>query len=140
MFTFLRAFLGVLLSVCVAHPVLACRFRPPSAAAAYRNADIVVRASVLSVEGEPYRSGGARAKLRVDTAWKADIAGDITVNTSTTCAVDFQVGKDYLIFLHRKPTGELTTTIDMGDRILGESDAALNWLRRHGRKSQLRQN
>jgi len=74
----------------------------------------------------PFCPGGARAKLRVEAAWKADIASELTVNTRTTCAVDFQAGENYLIFLHREPTGELTTTIDMGDRLLREADAALN--------------
>ncbi|MCL2713112.1 MAG: hypothetical protein FWD68_00555 [Alphaproteobacteria bacterium] len=77
--------------------------------------------------------------MRVEASWKADIESDITVNTSTTGAVGFQVGKDYLIFVHSEPNGE-RTTIDMGDRLSKEADAAWNRLCQHGRNSQLQQN
>lgn len=130
------AILGILMFTGATQPALACRCVPMSTAKAYRIADVVVRASVVTVEG------GARARLRVEEAWKADVAGEVDVSTASTagtdCASDFQLGREYLIYLHRaRDTGELTTEICMGNRLTTEADTALNWMSRHGQKSKL---
>jgi hypothetical protein len=122
-----------------AGPVLACRcLEPASTAVAYGRAHAVVRAAVLSVDGVGDSPGGARARLRVEEAWKADVAGEIVVSTSTTCAFDFQPGNEYLLYLYPGPgAGEWTTRICMGNCLTANAERALRWLRAHGRKTQV---
>lgn len=124
----------------VAEQALACRcLEPASTADAYGRAHVVVRATVLSVDGVGDSPGGARARLRVEEAWKADVASEIVVSTSTTCAFDFHTGKEYLLYLYPGPAaGELSTRICVGNRVAADAEAALRWLRAHADKSQVR--
>ncbi len=119
-------------------PALACRcVEPTSTAKAYRSADIVVQATVQSVDGVGDAPGGARARLRVGQAWKADVAAEVDVQTSTTCAFDFKAGQEYLLYLRREhAAAPLTTRICMGNLPAAQADRALQWLRRNGRSAQ----
>ena len=123
----------------VAEQVLACRcLEPASTADAYGRAHVVVRATVLSVDGVGDSPGGARARLRVEEAWKADVAGEIVVSTSTTCAFDFQAGNEYLLYLYpgAQPS-EYSTRICVGNCLAANAEGALRWLRTRGRGSQV---
>ena len=134
-----RGGLGVLVVLAAAlQPALACRcVEPASTAQAYRSADVVVRARVQAVEGVGDAPGGARARLVVEESWKADVAGDLEVATSTTCAFDFQAGQHYLLFLFRdRQADRLTTRICAGNQPVPQAASALQWMRRHGRSSQ----
>jgi hypothetical protein len=123
----------------VAEQALACRcLEPASTADAYGRAHAVVRATVLTVDGVGDSPGGARARLRVDEAWKADIAGEVVVSTSTTCAFDFHAGNEYLLYLYPGPTaGEWSTRICVGNCLSADAEVALRWLRAHGDRAQV---
>ena len=123
----------------VAEQALACRcLEPASTADAYGRAHVVVRATVLSVDGVGDSPGGARAQLRVAEAWKADVASEIVVSTSTTCAFDFQAGNDYLLYLYPgAEPGEYSTRICVGNCLAANAEDALRWLRTRGRGSQV---
>jgi hypothetical protein len=131
--------LALLVLVGVAQQAMACRcLEPESTADAYGRAQVVVRATVLSVDGVGDSPGGARARLRVEEAWKADVPGEIVVSTSTTCAFDFHAGNEYLLYLYPGPeAGELSTRICVGNCLVAEAGAALRWLSAHGRRAQL---
>ncbi len=131
--------LAALALAVVGQSALACRcLEPASTADAYRSATVVVRAKVLSVEGVGDSPGGARASLRVEEAWKADVPGEVVVSTSTTCAFDFHAGNDYLLYLYPgSVSGELITRICVGNCLAADAEAALRWLRAHGQKAQV---
>ena len=134
----LRGGLGLLVLVAALQPALACRcLEPASTAKAYRSADIVVRAKVQSVDGVGDAPGGARAHLLVEQAWKADVAAEIDVKTSTTCAFDFQAGQDYLLYLSRdRQADQLTTRMCVGNQPAARADNALQWMHKHGRSAE----
>ena len=131
--------LVLLVLTLVAQQALACRcLEPASTADAYGRAHVVVRATVLSVDGVGDSPGGARARLRVEEAWKADVATEIVVTTSTTCAFDFQAGNDYLLCLY-PGTGpsEYSTRICVGNCLAANAEGALRWLRAQGHGAQV---
>lgn len=130
----------VLLALAVgARQAIACRcLEPESTADAYGRAQVVVRATVLSVDGVGDSPGGARARLRVEEAWKADVPAEVVVSTSTTCAFDFHAGNEYLLYLYPgTEAGELTTRICVGNCLAANAEGALRWLRAHGDRSQV---
>lgn len=127
----LAVMLGLLLAAGAAQ---ACRCIEPGPAAAYRGADAVVTAQVLQVTGDPEGPGGAVARLAVDRSWKAAVAGEIEVATSTTCAYPFAAGQSVLVYLQRaQGSTAWTSSRCRGNRALDDATPALKWLQRHGR-------
>jgi hypothetical protein len=129
--------LVILTLAVVAQPALACRcLEPASTADAYRSAPVVIRATVLSVDGVGDSPGGARARLHVEEAWKSDVPVEMDVSTSTTCAFDFHEGSEYLLYIYPGPAaGEFSTRICVGNCLAANAETALRWLRTHGKKS-----
>lgn len=122
------------LTLAAAGPALACRCKEPGDAAAYRDAQAVVRANVVQVTGNAVGPGGAVAVLAVDEAWKSAVGERIEVETSTTCGYVFEPGKDYLVYLRKSATGVTYGTRKcMGNKPLADAQERLNWLRRNGR-------
>lgn len=113
---------------------LACRCVDPTPAAAYRGAELVVRARVAKVSGDPEGPGGAVARLTVAQSWKGAVTGEIEVATSTTCAYPFEAGQELLVYLQRG-TGAAawSTRRCRGNRPLAEAAGALDWLSRYGK-------
>jgi MacB-like periplasmic core domain len=116
---------------------LACRCREPgSTSKAYRDAQLVVRATVLSVEGEGDSPTGARARLRIEEAWKVETKAELVVTTRTTCAFDFEAGTEYLVYLTRPSVrSEWTTQICRGNLPVTKADSAVAWLRANAKKA-----
>jgi hypothetical protein len=131
--------LVLLVLVFVAEQALACRcLEPASTADAYGKAQVVVRATVLSVDGVGDSPGGARARLRVEEAWKADVPAEMVVSTSTTCAFDFHAGNEYLLYLYPGPAaGEWSTRICVGNCLAADAEGALRWLRAQGERARV---
>jgi hypothetical protein len=121
------------LTLFAAGPSLACRCNEPDDAAAYRDADAVVRATVIRVSGNPVGPGGAVALLEVHEAWKAAVGDPLEVETSTTCGYMFETGKDYLVYLRAgSASAPYTTRKCMGNQALLDAQERLRWLHRNG--------
>jgi hypothetical protein len=115
----------------------ACRCREPgSTSKAYRDAQLVVRATVVSVEGEGDSPTGARARLRIEEAWKLETKAELVVTTRTTCAFHFEAGKEYLVYLTRSSVrDEWTTQICRGNLPVTQAGAPVAWLRANAKKA-----
>ena len=111
----------------------ACRCAGPvSPATAYHNALAVVQGKILAVEGDINKEG-VTARVRVLKAWKKKIKSEIEVSTRTTCAYDFHVGEEYLIYLQQTADGgHYSTKKCAGNFKSAEAGNALKWLQRHG--------
>ena len=122
-----------------AQQVLACRcLEPASTADAYGRAHLVVRATVLAVDGVGDSPGGARAKLRVAEAWKTDVPSEVVVSTSTTCAFDFHAGSEYLLYLYPgSEPDQWSTRICVGNCLASTAEASLSWLHTHGKAARV---
>jgi hypothetical protein len=131
------AALALLLAVDPA-TALACRCIKLSPAAAYRNAEVVVRAKVLAFEGDINGKAGATAKISVSKAWKDDVAREIQVFTHTTCASSFEVGADYLLYLQKAPPTGFVTNRCFANLRTADAAKAIAWLDRHGKPREVR--
>jgi hypothetical protein len=111
----------------------ACRcIEPASTALAYQQADIVLLGKVLTINGDINKDGGAIAKIDVLKSWKQTIETQVDVVTKTTCAYNFKIGEEYLLFLRKnKQTNELTTERCKGNLPVTEAKHALEWLEQH---------
>lgn len=114
----------------VAH---ACRCGEYTPQGAYRRADAIVVADVIAVEGDFKAKGGGVAILRASKAWKAGVPESISVESRTTCAVDFKKGGSYLVYLKRgSDRADFSTNRCAGSRALDKAGNAIAWLRGHG--------
>lgn len=113
----------------------ACRCAGPlTPQGAFTQADAVVFAEVLAVEGNFKAEGGAIATLKTNKAWKAGVPATLRVETRTTCAFDFRTGETYLVYLARsRGRAPYSTTICRGNLRAGEAGAVLEWLGRHAK-------
>jgi hypothetical protein len=129
------AILAVLALPLVATGAQACRCTEPhTPQAAYQNADGVVIAEVLAVDGNHKAVGGALATLRVSKAWKARVPARLTVETRTTCAFNFHTAETYLVYLTRaNGRTPYATRICRGNLLARDAAGALEWLDRHGK-------
>lgn len=111
----------------------ACRCAGPvPPATAYRNAQVVVQGKILAVKGDINKEG-ATARVEVSKAWKKKIKSELEVSTRTTCAYEFHVGEEYLIYLQQTADGgHYSTKKCVGNVKSAEAGNALTWLERHG--------
>jgi hypothetical protein len=121
----------------VATGAQACRCTEPrTPEAAYQNADGVVIADVLAVDGARHAVGGALATLRVSKAWKARLPARLTVETRTTCAFNFRTAETYLVYLTRSNgRAPYATRICRGNLQARDAAGAIDWLERHGKST-----
>src|SRR5258705_11757488 len=133
------AILAVLAFPFVATGAQACRCTEPlTPRAAYQNADGVVIAEVLAMDGNHKAVGGALATLRVSKAWKARVPARLTVETRTTCAFNFHTAETYLVYLTRaNGRTPYTTRICLGNLLARDAAGAIEWLDRHGKSIPL---
>ena len=124
--------LGILL---LGLPVVSFACRCPdsiSPTTAYRQADIVLLGKVMAVEGDINREG-ATARISVSEVWKKKIQHEINVSTATTCAFEFKLHEEYLLYLHVSPDGEhYTTKKCVGNLPISEAKDALDRLKHQG--------
>ena len=78
----------------------ACRCAPPATAQAYKAAAAVVLATVEAVREETAIDGSV-ATFRVTRSWKGDLPTHVRVMTGTNCAIPWEPGEQYLLFLER---------------------------------------
>ncbi len=138
MMRFLRlefCLLGLLLAA--PSQALACRCAGPiSPQTAYRHADVVVVAKVITVTPNA-GDNGVIATVRVSQAWKEAVPGELTVATDSTCAYGFTPGHEDLLYLSRTLAGVYGTTRCNGTQPLANAKKALGWLNRYGRPAKI---
>ena len=124
---------GFVLLLTLSMPSLACRcVEDVAPATAYRQASVVVQGQVQAVRGDITREG-ATAKIRVTKTWKKPVRAEIEISTSTTCAFEFRVDEEYLLYLQLSPDGaRYVTKRCLGNQPIVEAQKALGWLQRHG--------
>jgi hypothetical protein len=112
-----------------------CRCAPGlSERSAYKRAHAVVVAEVANVTA--HASGnGSTAAIRVSKAWKAPVRREATVETSTTCAFDFQKSQKYVLYLFMSEGKGYYTSRCVGNELVSEAEKKLEWLRRNGTPS-----
>ncbi len=116
----------------------ACRCAGPiSPRPAYRRADVVGAARILTVIPNPGNNGGM-ATVRVSRAWKRAVHSELTVATDSTCAYELTRGREELLYLSRTSSGGYGTSKCDGNQRLSKAKDALDWLKRHGRPANIR--
>jgi hypothetical protein len=117
--------------------VFACRCAGPmSPQTAYRRADTVVVARVMTVTPNP-DNNGTLATVRVSQAWKGEVPRELTVATDGTCAYRFASGQEDLLYLSRTSWGGYGATRCNGTQPLAKARKALGWLHRYGSAAKL---
>lgn len=102
------------------------------ASTAYRQAQVVVLATVVQVSGDRDREG-ATAVVTVSRAWKAPVDERIEIFTNTTCAFDFQPGQTYLLYVQKTAAGaRYWTKRCFGNLPAADAARHIRWLDRHG--------
>lgn len=103
-----------------------------STASAYQQADVVLLGRVSDVNGDINKDGGVIAKINVLKSWKQSVKMQVDISTKTTCAYDFKIGEEYLLFLRKnKQTNDLTTERCKGNLSNTKAKHALEWLEHH---------
>jgi hypothetical protein len=110
----------------------ACRCGEFTPEGAYAQAQAVVVAEVLSVEGDFMAKGGGIAIVHTGKAWKASVPATIRIESRTTCAVEFKPGESYLVYL-RPASGaaDYSTNRCAGTVPTGKAAAVIEWLQNH---------
>lgn len=116
------------LSIAGSSTALACRCSEPGPQAAYRSANTVVHAKVLSVTKENDGDGIAYV-VEVRESWKQPVPSQIAVHTGTTCSFDAEVGATYVLFLRQDTPAVYETAKCMGNRPEASSRELLKFLR-----------
>lgn len=115
--------------------VSACRCAPPAVRTAYKRADTVITAKVLSIDAD---SGGRqRVSLSVSQAWKRTVPDDLTINNSRVCPFSFEEGKDYLLFVSKDQNGALYVDRCTRNRPVEQADESLRWLQQNASKIEV---
>ena len=105
-----------------------------SPAVAYQRADVVLWGKVLAVKGDINTEQGAIAKISVLKLWKKSVGKEVEVLTRTTCAYDFKIGDEYLLFLNKTADIKFFTTgICSGNLQITNAEKAFNWLKLHAK-------
>ena len=129
---FIKAVCALFLLFALPAAGIACRCAGPiSPSTAYQRAQAVVVGKVLDLKGDRDKEG-ATARIAVSRAWKQRVDAEVEVFTSTTCAFDFQVGEEYLLYLYESPkTKGYTTKKCLGNQTVVQAGKSLAWLERH---------
>ena len=98
-------------------------------------ADAVFVGHVISIEttlvaGTPFAGGGKRVELAVVEAFRGLQLSQVTLDTgNTSCDVSFAMGQSYLVYAHRLPNGQLSTSVCARTRPVGQASEDLRYLR-----------
>ena len=99
---------------------------------AYEGVDVVLLGKVTSIFGNPFQKGGEKVKIIVFKSWKASVSEVITVFSSTSCAFNFQMGEEYLLYLtQNKDTGSYRTSVCGGNVLGSDAKDNLDWLKKN---------
>jgi hypothetical protein len=82
----------------------ACRCKQPeNAMTAFSEADLVVLGKVESITGDLATNQGQTVQFGAEITWKHAPEKNLQINNRSTCAVDLEVGQNYLLFLRKRP-------------------------------------
>jgi len=114
--------------------VLACRCQQPTPppCEAYKSVDLVVTGRVTAVRPDP-ATNSVTATVTVLKSWKKRAPAEITVVTGDTCAYQFVVGREDLLYLFAGESGGYTTNRCFGNRAAKSAAKAIQWLNRCGK-------
>lgn len=112
-----------------AQQVFACRCKEPVAKLAYRAADVAVLGKIVSAESSAGGGDETTYVVEVSEWWKQSVENKITVQSSTTCRFEAQVGARYVLFLKRNQQGRFETAMCMGNRSEKQAGTLLKYLR-----------
>lgn len=75
----------------------------PAFEEALKEANVVVRGTVLDVTTNPINTG-LKVTLKVNRSWKRTIEHTVTISTPTPaqCGYDFRIGETYLVYVNKK--------------------------------------
>jgi hypothetical protein len=100
----LTAVVGLVALAATAGQAQACRCKQPeNAMAAYSEADLVVFGKVEEISGDLATNQGQTVLFLSETTWKHTFGKTLQFNNRSTCAVDLEVGQNYLLFLRKRP-------------------------------------
>lgn len=102
-----------------------------SPARTFERADAVVEGRVEVLEVVESRTHTLKAQVSVERGWKNTPQGPISVLTDGTCAVEFEQGQRYLLYLTQLPEHNFGTDRCSGTAPRAASQRALYWLNRH---------
>jgi hypothetical protein len=97
---------------------------------AYEKADIVLIGTATTISGDPFKKGGSSINIDVARAWKCHSPRVIKIFSSTSCAFNFSVGEQYLLYLNKvKGEDYYATDVCRGNVPVSEADDKLHWLK-----------
>jgi len=97
---------------------------------AYDNVDIVLLGTTATISGDPFKKGGAEINIDVAKVWKCSVPKVIKIFSSTSCAFDFKIDEQYLLYLKKvKGKDYYVTDICQGNVSASKAGEKLNWLR-----------
>ena len=117
--------------------ISACRCaEPDSPAVAYRSADSVVVAKVVTLVPRP-DIGGFTIGLWLSHAWKSDVSREVSITSGSSCNYPVEKGTEYLLFLTQNPDKTFTTGQCMGNRPSANAGKFIDWLDGKGKPARL---
>lgn len=124
----------------------ACRCSTPPTAKAYKNAFLVVRATVVKIESPSDKT--QIATLKVSKAWKENVANEITViGGGEECGHYFAENQEYILYIYKDERGNYITRNCVGNKFfnnpklpagfvkLAKKDVI--WLNKYGKKGKV---
>lgn len=97
---------------------------------AFENVDVVLLGTATTVSGSPFQKGGAEIKIDVAKVWKCSIPKEIKIFSSTSCAFNFKIGEQYLLYLNKDKSADYYVTSSCyGNVSISEAGEKLNWLK-----------
>ena len=97
---------------------------------AYEKVDVILLGTAVTISGDPFQKGGAEINIDVAKVWKCSVPEEIKIFSSTSCAFDFKIGEQYLLYLTKvKGADYYVTNACQGNVLVSEADDKLNWLK-----------
>ena len=124
----------------------ACRCRPPSFQVAYKRAQAVVVARVVSIEN---RANNVQvAVLSVSQAWKRDLPARLTVIAGgQVCGFSLEENREYVLYLFVNSNQDYATSNCVGNKFIDHpklpppdaaaAKEAVAWLQKHGKSGKV---
>jgi len=126
--------IGLALIMILPSAALPCRCKEPSMQVAYKRADTVVVAKVISITTDP--NTRMTVVLSVSQVWKRDSPEQVTITTGPPCGYNLEKDSEYLLYLLRAPNG-IYTDICARNRKLEQAKEPIHWLQRYGKSAKI---
>lgn len=114
---------------------LACRCTNKGLQFQYTEAELVVYAIITDYIPAPSDEGGT-AIVSIDKWWKSSSPMRLAINSLTNCALDFQIGKKYVLFLKQDNNGLYYADRCSGSGLIVDEPEYSGKLELHSRPAQ----